>query len=508
MRSRSLLNVSSKLLRPAARPWISCSSPQLRHYADHAGESPPQRLSYRTIRSTRGQSSRPAVRRRPEKTLLQQGQLFDGETGECLIDPRSLRQACACPRCIDPSDGQRNFPFTDIPEDIQVKSWDLDEMSTYHVTWTNDVEGFQQDHVSQYTARQIKKLPEGIARSKHNLYRRRLCFWERDSFSVEDNTLAYQDYMETDAGLAMALHHLWNRGLFFIKDVPGHEDSVQKLAERITHLRNTFYGATWDVKSKPDAENVAYTSRHLGYHMDLLYMVEPPGLQLLHCIENTCEGGESFFADTFTAIQHVEAQDPVAHEFLLKNNIMYEYSHGPFHYFDSKPVVRYNDNGELQRLGVPLRSAQDHPNPVNINRAPNRVYWSPPFISHRLSWSQPGGSGNAKTFAARKKFATTLDRPEARVETKLPPGTCAIFDNLRVVHARKSFDTNSGHRWLRGAYLDWQDYISKAASMVEQMPEVDKRGLIIGHDEASRFSPLAGGGAIRVRLDEEGEERE
>ena len=48
-----------------------------------------------------------------------------------------------------------------------------------------------------------------------------------------------------------------------------------------------------------------------------------------------------------------------------------------------------------------------------------------------------------------------------------------IFDNLRVLHARNAFDNNSGHRWLRGCYVDGQDVASKEMSMSEIIQEMD-----------------------------------
>jgi len=57
------------------------------------------------------------------------------------------------------------------------------------------------------------------------------------------------------------------------------------------------------------------------------------------------------------------------------------------------------------------------------------------------------------------------------VEEKMESGTCVIFDNLRVVHSRNAFDLNGGgKRWLKGAYLNKQDFLSKAAALQDLMP--------------------------------------
>jgi len=56
----------------------------------------------------------------------------------------------------------------------------------------------------------------------------------------------------------------------FLRNVPDSEKSVEEIAGRIGTLKDTFYGRTWDVKSKPKAKNIAYTQSFLGLHMDLL----------------------------------------------------------------------------------------------------------------------------------------------------------------------------------------------------------------------------------------------
>jgi hypothetical protein len=43
--------------------------------------------------------------------------------------------------------------------------------------------------------------------------------------------------------------------------VPSGEESVINIGTRIGPLRDSFYGRTWDVKSVPNAKNVAYTHK-------------------------------------------------------------------------------------------------------------------------------------------------------------------------------------------------------------------------------------------------------
>ena len=51
--------------------------------------------------------------------------------------------------------------------------------------------------------------------------------------------------------------------------------------------KRTHYGDFFHVKTKVDANNLAYTGAELGLHTDLPYYRYTPGTQFLHCIQQT-----------------------------------------------------------------------------------------------------------------------------------------------------------------------------------------------------------------------------
>ena len=245
--------------------------------------------------------------------------------------------------------------------------------------------------------------------------------------------------MNSDGHLFRAIQALLRDGLIFVTDIPSVPEAISRLVDRVGPLQNSFYGLTWDVKSKPNADNVAYTDKDLGFHMDLLYMKTPPDFQFLHCIHNTCTGGESRFVDTHQARRIMEANHPEHIQPLRDHEVIYQYENFGQHYSRKRPV---------------FSGAQT-------------VYWSPPFVrrlSNRLT-------DLPKFLAASKVFAEILERPDMVYETKMEEGTCAIFQNTRVVHARNGFNVNSGHRWLRGAYLDYQPLLSMYTRLNQQSLE-------------------------------------
>ncbi len=66
------------------------------------------------------------------------------------------------------------------------------------------------------------------------------------------------------------LYYLKASGLCIVKDVPTELNTITKVAERISYIRETMYGKVFDVVSVPDAINIAYTPVKLDFHQDLL----------------------------------------------------------------------------------------------------------------------------------------------------------------------------------------------------------------------------------------------
>ena len=92
-------------------------------------------------------------------------------------------------------------------------------------------------------------------------------------YEAGSNATKFGDYLISQEAFYSVLQNLDRYGLAFITDVPGNELAVEQIGERIGPLRHSFYGRTWDVKDKPNAENVAYTNSELGLHMDLLHVI-------------------------------------------------------------------------------------------------------------------------------------------------------------------------------------------------------------------------------------------
>ncbi|KAI0445052.1 Clavaminate synthase-like protein [Xylaria telfairii] len=357
--------------------------------------------------------------------------------GPLVLSRAFLRDACTCEKCVDPSSGQKNFASADVPLFLDIKSLTITDGGELLVCWMNDFHtgGL---HYSQYPpglwdraeSVPIEPIPEPR-------------LWGHQVMSESAPYFRHKSFMEDGPDYRRAMTAFSYFGLLFLRDVPWSEESIKGIASRLGVIQDTFYGTTWDVKSKPNAENVAYTNSYLGLHQDLLYMGNVPRVQILHCLQNTCAGGESIFSDGYLA----------AHKYRLK------YPNKVDCLMNRKVVYHYNKNGHIYRSERPVLS--------DLGSSRLGVYWSPPFQSPvQMDEPTPESMGKYKEWhKASRRMKEILEHHESVFEYKMKPDECVIFDNRRVFHGRRAFDTSSGERWLKGTYVENDSFNSKIRSL-------------------------------------------
>ncbi|KAI5859457.1 hypothetical protein GGS23DRAFT_318515 [Durotheca rogersii] len=365
-----------------------------------------------------------------------------------LLDRHWLRDSCTCDKCVDPDSGQKNFCTLDVPLDLPVGSTRKTEDGGLEVSWENDflTSG---THVSRYSPAKVASFfKPGHAFAPFTLPF--LTLWDRAAMERDRPVIDYNDWMASEQGFLSGLYHLHTHGLLFLRNVPPSEESVITIANKIGHTQETFYGKSWDVRSKPHAENIAYTSSFLGLHQDMLYLRDPPRIQLLHCIENSCEGGESIFTDSYRAGFLMGIGPPALANILKHKWLKYHYKKQGNWYEFSRPILTTS----------------------------YKVYWSPPFqdSNQRLEFTKNGIKMYRKWLEATAKMRQLLEDEQWVYEYKLQPGECVLFDNLRVLHGRRRFSAESGSRWLKGTYIGIDTYRSKLVTLAPQLVAIQKEG--------------------------------
>ncbi|KAH6637138.1 hypothetical protein F5144DRAFT_569758 [Chaetomium tenue] len=376
----------------------------------------------------------------------------DQEWDELAVSHLWLRDSCPCHSCVDPDSGQKNFSTTDLHDNPTIENAKLHHDGSLEIIWANDGPSGGGQHQSLYPAAELRAWQMNSAWQRGSMGHSdpRRILWDRAGYeallSAGRCRVSYEDWMNassdnTNAAFQSALTDLRRTGLIFITNVPADDEgAVERIARRIGPVQETFYGRTWDVRSKPRAENVAYTDKFLCLHQDLMYHDPVPGLQLLHCLANTCEGGESLFSHAVRAAYELRLTQRRRYEDLAGLGVYFGYEKGGQHCFKMQKTIVTAPNG-----------------------LPRETRWAPPF---QATFPLASGEVSSKSMADWKKaaaaFQAIAEAEENMLEVKLKEGECVIFDNRQILHGRRQFAAGQGSRWLKGTYVSRQDYAAAA----------------------------------------------
>jgi len=224
------------------------------------------------------------------------------------------------------------------------------------------------------------------------------------------------------------LTSFYEYGFVVIKNVPTNDNFIVKFANSIGSVRRTNFGEHFNVKSKTDPNDLAYTSLQLAPHTDNPYRNPVPCIQLLHCIENEVSGGYSTLVDGFTVTENLKKENPDFYKILTEVKVRFK--------FTDKEVV-LEDWSELIHL-------DDNRNFKQVRFSP-RLDYVPVLEKEKLDLY----------YKARKKLSELYNSKKYRIEFKLEPKDLLMMDNYRLLHGRTSYEASEGNRFLQGCYIDY-----------------------------------------------------
>jgi gamma-butyrobetaine dioxygenase len=333
-----------------------------------------------------------------------------------------LRDNCACADCKHPDAWERLLDNVRLDPDVRPAEITLGER--LEATWPDG----HRTSLSTGWLRANRYGPVGRAerRESPNL-------WNAD-IANSPPTISLDEIDSGDDGLRRWLTMIRDYGFAIVKDVPTRVGAVVELANRIAFIQETHFGREFQVISKPDPENLAYTSVKLNAHTDVPNRRNLPGLQFLHCIEFEAEGGESILVDGFEAARRLRTQHPEMHELLATVEVPYVFVDDGHDVRNHQRVIVVDGDGE--HVEVRFHSALLGA----IDLDPELIE---PF------------------YAAWRTLGMILRDAELEYVFKMEPGDCQVFDNRRVLHARNEFDPNTGPRHLQGTYVERDDFMSR-----------------------------------------------
>ena len=235
------------------------------------------------------------------------------------------------------------------------------------------------------------------------------------------------DFFETKEMYDL-LVSFYEYGFVVIKNVPTENNFIVKFANSIGSVRRTNFGEHFNVKSKPNPNDLAYTSLHLSPHTDNPYRNPVPCIQLLHCIENQVSGGFSTLVDGYTVTENLKNENKDFYNILSEIKVRFK--------FTDKEVI-LEDWSELIRL-------DENKNFKQVRFSP-RLDYVPMLEKNKLDLY----------YKARKKLSDLYNSEKYRIEFKLEPKDLLMMDNYRLLHGRTAYDANEGNRFLQGCYIDY-----------------------------------------------------
>jgi gamma-butyrobetaine dioxygenase len=216
-------------------------------------------------------------------------------------------------------------------------------------------------------------------------------------------------------------------GFVIFEGVPTEPQTVLKVGSMFGFVRETNFGPLFDVRSTPNATDLAYTSLSLDPHTDNPYRSPVPGIQLLHCLVNETSGGLSTLVDGFAVAEALRREQPRAFEIMTSTPVR-------FRYIDT--------DTELTASAAPIQ--------LDVTGAVTAIHFSPrldfvPLFAPEVL---------EKYFGARRELDRRLRAADFEIRFLLRAGDLVMFDNCRLLHGRTGFDPAEGLRHLQGCYID------------------------------------------------------
>jgi len=344
-----------------------------------------------------------------------------------------LRDNALDTKTRDKNNGQRLITVSDIPVKTYIKSASLDKKS------------------KEITINFLPKKKQVIFSTnwlKNNAYDKKqvgskvwinpeLKIWSKNSLK----RIPIINYKTAKSNKKLLINWLKSLNSFGFAKITGCEKktgTVIKIAKLFGYVRETNYGKYFDVKSKTNAINLAYTNHGLQAHTDNPYRNPVPTIQILHCIKNSTKGGETKVIDGFNAALHLKKKNKKYFDLLSKYCSRFEFKRKKNIHLKSRfPMIKLSPDRELIAIHFNNRSI------APLTDVP---------YNDMLNY-----------YKAYRKFSKIIDDPKMAIKFKLKEGDCFIVDNTRVLHARTAY-SGTGSRLLQGCYADKDGLLSKIST--------------------------------------------
>jgi len=321
-----------------------------------------------------------------------------------------LRERLSGPDYVDQNNMQRLYEPSLLDEDLSVKEISLDDQFI-SLRFSDGAEGKISIEEINNEIKNIDCIPA------------KKIWTKTDKLQIFDNDKIQEDR----DNLIQMLESFYQYGYAIIENTKAEENEVINFAEKIGPVRTTNWGKLFNVVSKPNPNDLAYTALELKSHSDNPYRKPVPGIQLLHCIANESTGGDSIWVDGFSVFDYLKEYYHDFYEILTQTNVNFKFTDVDVILENKSKFIELDSDGNFKQIS----------------------------FSGRLDYVPLLNDENLKIFyKARKCMYELCNSDQFKIKFRLSKGMIAMFDNLRTLHGRTKFDPNTGFRHLQGCYID------------------------------------------------------
>jgi gamma-butyrobetaine dioxygenase len=345
-----------------------------------------------------------------------------------------LRDNANDPKTRDKNNGQRLISVSDIPVNSYVKSASLDKKGK-NIT----LNFLPKKKQIRFSASWLEKNVYDKKQNNSKVWiHPDLKTWSKATLKRVP-IISYKSAKSDKKLLLKWLKSLHSYGFAKMSECEKKSGTVIKIAKLFGYIRETNYGKWFDVKSKLNAVNLAYTNLGLQAHTDNPYRNPVPTMQILHCLKSSTRGGDSKVIDGFKAALRLKKENKNYFNLLSKYCSRFEFKGKKNVHLKSRfPMIELSPDNELRA--------------VHFNNRSIAPITDVPY------------NDMADYYKAYRKFSSIIDDPDMAITFKLIPGECFILDNTRVLHARTAY-SGTGSRWLQGCYADKDGLLSTISTL-------------------------------------------
>ncbi|MEM7293911.1 MAG: TauD/TfdA family dioxygenase [Pseudomonadota bacterium] len=244
-------------------------------------------------------------------------------------------------------------------------------------------------------------------------------------------------------------------GIAFVRNVATKPGTLHEIARYFGPVRKTHFGELFDIRSLPPdragtGANIGATSSNAqAPHTDEGWRHGPPGISLFHCLEPHPSGGESLFVDGFSAADRLRQSSPQGFSVLANTPLLFAAERNALERFRTKARVISLDSDHVVR-GV---------------RISDRTLPPPDLPIEQIE----------PVYTALRQFREALFDKDLEFECHLQAGDLAIFDNHRILHARRAFDSATGSRWMQQLSVDREEFHNTFRQLIDQLGDEELR---------------------------------